>query len=222
MVWVRGGSGVSGPASGGPGWFASPTLTPRYPPCLCLSCPDGLAIGRSWSMGANEVGILTSLGGGPSTLCACSRVSRAGPCAWLRSGHTSRGIALLLRHGLALRSLLTLRSLGGGEAGSFSATKNGTRFSGDRKGASKSARFKSARKSASFKSARKSASFRSAIKKNWLQGRSPREGACSRAGMTLHICSSMSDMAMQPCNRAKMSDISTIEACRNRPQQAST
>ena len=38
MVWVRGGSGVSGLASGGPGWFASPTLTPRYPPCLCLSC----------------------------------------------------------------------------------------------------------------------------------------------------------------------------------------
>ena len=107
-----GGSGASGSAAGGPGWFASPTLTPRYPPCLCLSCPGGLAMGRSWSVGANEVGGLTSLGGGPSTLCACSRVSRASPCAWLRSGHTSRGIALLLRCGLALRSPLTLLSLG--------------------------------------------------------------------------------------------------------------
>ena len=106
MVWVRGGSGASGSAAGGPGWFASPTLTPRYPPCLCLSCPGGLAMGRSWSVGANKVGGLTSLGGGPSALCACSRVSRASPCAWLRSGHTSRGIALLLRCGLALRSPL--------------------------------------------------------------------------------------------------------------------
>ena len=137
MVWVRGGSGVSGPASGGPGWFASPTLTPRYPPCLCLSCPGGLAMGRSWSVGANEVGGLTSLGGGPSTLCACSRVSRASPCAWLRSGHTSRGIALLLRCGLALRSPLTLLSLGGGERGSFSASKNGTPFSGTEKAQAK-------------------------------------------------------------------------------------
>ena len=58
----------------------------------------------------------------------------------------SRGIALLLRCGLALRSPLTLLSLGGGERGSFSASKNGTPFSGTEK-----ARFKSARKSASFK-----------------------------------------------------------------------
>ena len=110
MVWARGGSAVSGPVAGGPGLLASPTLTPRYPPCLCLSYPGGLATGRCHSS-----------------------VSRASPCAWLRSGHTFRGITLHSRCGLALRSPLTLLSLGGGEKGSFSATKNGTPFSGTEK-----------------------------------------------------------------------------------------